>query len=151
MTGIEGQQGEGPKPTVGPDLIADPPKAIEVTQTADKARRKGRLRAETEVLVRKYLEEHAPKNPTGIRRDEIAKAIGASAGAVSQSPAWMVYSERRNADARAAVREIPLTDAMLAVVPGDCQSPDELAALIEEQEEEEAEEIRRHKRRHDPS
>ena len=69
------------------------------------------------MLVREYLKEHAPKNPTGIRRDEIAKAIGASAGAVSESPAWKAYSLRRDADARAAVREIPLTGAMLAVVP----------------------------------
>jgi hypothetical protein len=46
------------------------------------------------------------------------------------------------------MREIPLTEAMQAAIPADCEDPGELAALIEEQQRELAEESRRQRRRH---
>ena len=46
---------------------------------------------------------------------------------------------------------MPLTDAMQAVMPGNYERPDEIAALVEEQAAEMAEQNRSHDRRHGPS
>lgn len=114
-------------------------------------RAKGIPLAEAEILVRDWLLKHAKDNPTGITRDAVAAGTDVSAGQVSKTAAWKAFRERRDAEAKPGAREVPLTDAMQAVVPGDCETPDELAALIEEQRADEAEENRRHKRRHKPS
>lgn len=146
--------GDDAPPATAPNRqLSAPVNEQQVVEGVTKARprRKGVSKSEAEALVRDWLTKHAAENPAGVTRDAVAKAVGVSTGTVSKTAAGQAFRVRRDADKKPGKREIPLTDAMLAVVPGDCQAPDELAALIEEQEDEEAEEIRRHKRRHDPS
>lgn len=117
-------------------------------------RTKGIPREEAEALVRDWLAKHAKANPDAVTRDAVAAATGVSAGGVSNTDAWTVFSKRREEKANPGPRVIPLTDAMHAVVPADCQTPDELAALVEEQRLEKEKEEKlplRHKRRHEPS
>jgi hypothetical protein len=110
----------------------------------DHTRPKGIPRAEAETLVRDYLLEHAKANPAAVTRDAVAAGTGVSAGMVSKTAAWKAFRDRRDAGANPGRREVPLTDSMLAIVPAEVETPDELAALIEEQEREQAEESRRH-------
>jgi hypothetical protein len=115
------------------------------------ARSKRIPRAEAEILVRDWLAMNAKDNPAGITRDRLAAETGVSTGQVSLTAAWIAFRERRDSETKPTAREVPLTDAMQAVVPSDCKTPDELAALIDEQKKDEAEQERRHKRRHRPS
>jgi hypothetical protein len=108
-------------------------------------------RAEAEVLVRDWLEANAKGNPAGVTRDAVVKGTGVSAGQVSKLAPWKAFLERRAAATRPTAREIPLTDAMQAALPSDCETPDVVAELIEEQNAEAAEQERRRKRRHRPS
>jgi hypothetical protein len=101
-------------------------------------------RAEAEIRVREWLFVHAKDNPLGIRRDALAKDTGVSTGQVSNTAAWKSFRERRDAETKPGVREVPLTAAMQAVMPSDSEKPDELAALIEEQRKDKAEQERRH-------
>jgi antitoxin component of MazEF toxin-antitoxin module len=63
---------------------------------------------------------------------------------------WIAFSKNK-AVKTSTERTVPLTNAMLAVVPNESDTPDELAALIEEQAAEKAEDERRHTRRHGSS
>lgn len=133
-----------------PDAAAPGPSAA--TKPGEGGKRAGRSRgiplAEAEIKVREWLLKHAKDDPAGITRDAVAAGTGVSAGQVSKTAAWKAFRERRDAEAKGKVREVPLTGAMLNNVPGDCKTPDELAALIEEQRADEAEEYRRYKRRY---
>lgn len=121
-------------------------------QAVDREGKRKRIpRAEAEILVREYLAKHAKARPASVTRDAVAANTGVSGGMVSETAAWKAFRDRRSAQTKPAVREVPLTETMQAVVPADCAPPDELVALIEEQEKERAEEMRRHKRRHAPS
>jgi hypothetical protein len=108
-------------------------------------------RAEAEILVRDWLRKNAKQNPASITRDAVAAGARVSTGMVSKTAAWKAFRERRDAEAKPGAREVPLTETMQAVIPADCARPDELPALIEEQEAERAKELRPHKRRHKPS
>jgi len=112
-------------------------------------RPKGVTLAEAEARVREWLAKHAKQNPFAVTRDAVAASVGASAGLVSKTSAWKAFRDRRDADRPSTPRTVPLSDGMRAVIPADCDLPDELAALIEEQRAEEAEQNRRHSRRHD--
>ena len=130
-------------------LLLSPTSRLSGAGTTDRPKRVPK--EEANVLVREWLAEQAKENPSGITRDGIADAIGVSRGAVSKTPAWKAFSQKRDAETRSGSRELPLTDAMLAVIPANCDVSDELAELVEDQRKEEAEESRRHKRRHGPS
>jgi hypothetical protein len=134
-----------------PSSTSAPPNGTQQGEGEANNRAKGIPLAEAEILVRDWLLKYAKDNPAGITRDAVAAGIDVSAGQVSKTAAWKAFRERRDAEAKPGAREVPLTDAMQAVVPGDCETPDELAALIEEQRADEAEENRRHNRRHKPS
>jgi len=110
-------------------------------------RPKGVPQAEADVLVLDYLTSHLKENPD-ITRDAIATATGVSGGAASAAPAWKALRKRRKAKAKPRAREVPLTDAMRSAIPNGCKMPDELAALIEEQEADEAADARRPGRNH---
>jgi hypothetical protein len=128
------------------------PTAYPLVQSMGKpARSKGIPLAEAEILVRDWLSANAKGNPAAITRDAVVAGTGVSGGQVSNTAAWKAFQERRHAERKPSAREVPLTDAMKTVIPSDCERPDELAALIEEQEQEKAEQERRHKRRHEPS
>lgn len=99
---------------------------------------------EAEIRVRDWLLDHARENPANVTRDAVAAGTGVSAGGVSGTAAWRAFRERRDAVSNPVERNVPLTDGMLAAVPGDDSMPDELAALIEEQQREAAEDARRH-------
>jgi hypothetical protein len=121
------------------------------TDASKKPKSRGRSgvpQAEAENRVRDWLKENAKKNPDAVTRDEVAKAIGVSGGAVSKTSAWKVFRDGRKARRKPVERPIPLTKKMEAVIPSDIELPDELAALMEEQEKEMAEENRRQERRH---
>jgi hypothetical protein len=124
-------------------------------ETPPADRSKGIPRAEAEIRVRQWLAANAKDDPASITRDAVASETGVSKGGVSNTAAWKAFSERRDAEAKPGAREVPLTDCMQAAIPADCESPDEVAALIEEQAKEEAEQERRHEsrreRRHGPS
>jgi hypothetical protein len=108
-------------------------------------RSKGFPLAEAEVRVRKWLEKHAKDNPAAITRDAVAAATGVSTASVSRTAAWQAFREKRDAEAKPRVREVPLTRGMLSVMKGDDGRDaelDELASLIEEQRADMAEETR---------
>lgn len=107
--------------------------------------------AEAEIRVREWLAANAKDNPVGITRDAVSAGAGVSAGQVSKTTAWKAFRERRDAEKTAGERSIPLTGTMQAVMPGNCERPDKIAALMEEQAAEEAEQNRRYARRHGPS
>src|SRR5262249_2907179 len=119
--------------------------------TPGKSRSKCIPRDEAAILVRDWLEKNAKDDPASITRDAVADGTGVSAGQVSNTPAWKVFRDRRDAERKPPVREVPLSDTMQAVVAADCETPDELAELIEEQKADKAEQERRHKRRHTSS
>lgn len=123
----------------------------ELPESRKPAGRKGVPLAEAEIKVRDWLAKHAKDKPAGITRDAVAAGTGVSGGQISNTAAWKAFRERRDAQAKPGARNIPLTDAMLAVIPSDCAKPDELAELIEEQQLEAAEQNRHAKRRHRPS
>ena len=116
--------------------------------TQQKNKGKGIPFEEAMIIVREWLEKNAKANPDDVTRDAIAAATGVSAGNVSKTPAWKAFDEHRKAEAKLRVREVPLTDAMQAIIPDDLETPAELAELIEEQQAEEAEQSRRQQRRH---
>jgi hypothetical protein len=139
---------------------------------ACKNSRKGIPRDEAEIRVREWLESHAKADPAAVTRDRISIGARVSAGMVSKTSAWKAFRDRRDAEAKPQAREVPLSDAILeasdwkaherrrkndsgtalrATIPDDCESPDELAALIEEQASEGLEQKRRHERRRGPS
>jgi hypothetical protein len=122
-----------------------------VKPTAPAGRLKGIPFTEAEVRVREWLAANAKADPANITRDAVAVGAGVSSGQVSKTAAWKAFRERRDSEAKPGAREVPLTDPMQAAMPSDCERPDEIAALIEEQKKEEAEQERRHKRRHRPS
>lgn len=104
--------------------------------------------AEAEIRVREWLKKHAPGNPAAITRDAVAKGTGVSPATVSRTCAWKAFRERRDAEKQPPrPRERSLSGRMLAAVPSNTKRPDELAALVEEQQQELAEEELRHKRR----
>jgi hypothetical protein len=135
--------------TVQPVPGKDVPDAGDATQAQPPpvGRPRGTPLEEANILVRVFLEENARDNPAAITRDAVAKATGVSTGQVSKTPAWQAFRERRDAEAKPEVREVPLTERMRSVVPDNCETPYEIAALIEEQKAEEAEQELRHKRR----
>jgi hypothetical protein len=137
----------GPPPAVP----APSPNGTQQGEGEPNNRAKGIPLAEAEILVAEWLLKHAKDDPLSIKRDAVSAGTGVSTGQVSNTRAWKAFDARRKADAKPRAREVSLTDDMLAVVPSDCETPDELAALIEEQRADEAEENRRHKRRHNPS
>lgn len=135
-----------------PPFASPPPAGGKTSEEGKKVRGRNRIpKAETESRIRDWLTKHAKENPASITRDAVAAGTGLSAGKVSNSDAWKAFRDRRDAEAKPAARNVPLSATMQAAIPADCPRPDELAALIEEQKAEEAEESRRHKRRHSPS
>jgi hypothetical protein len=138
----------------------DPPPAGRERSKAERATSDPKRRiskSEAEVLVREWLAVNAKANPLAVTRDQVAAATGVSTGMVSATAAWKAFQAKRKANKTPTERQIPLSDEMLAVLPADCQTPQELAALREvaqlyrQQKEESAEQERRHKRRHGPS
>ncbi len=103
---------------------------------------------EAEIRVREWLATNAKENPGSITRDAVSKGTDVSAGQVSNTSAWKVFAARKKAKSKPGPRNVPLTERMEVVIPSDCERPDELAELIEEQEKEKAEDERRKKRRH---
>lgn len=145
-SGTQRAEGEG-KGIRGRGQIC--PRPVAGTQRAEGGKKRI-PRAEAEIRVRDWLMQHAKANPARITRDRVAAGTGVSAGAVSKTAAWKAFRDRRDAEAKRTAREVPLTDAMRAVIPADCETPAELAALIEEQQADDAidaEHARRHKRR----
>jgi hypothetical protein len=132
-------------------VFATPELEIVEVETPGKPRSKGVPLEEAEILVRDWLAKHAKENPAAVTRDAVATGTGVSAGQVSKTAAWQAFRDRRDAEAKPEARDVPLTDTMKAIIPADCDTPAELAALIEEQKAEEAEQERRHKRRHGSS
>jgi hypothetical protein len=106
---------------------------------------KGVPLAEAEVKVREWLSKHAKDNPAAITRDLVAKGTGVSPAQVSRTAAWKAFRDRRDAEKKPRPRERSLSGELLAVIPSPAERPDELAALIEEQEREREEEERRYK------
>jgi hypothetical protein len=114
---------------------------------------KGIPLGEANVIVRDWLQAHREES-MAITRDRIAKETGVSAGQVSKCPAWSAFKCAREKMQKREGGEVQLSSRMEAVVPSNCPMPDELAALIEEQEADEAKDARhgyRHNRRHGPS
>jgi len=118
---------------------------------------KGIPAGDAEVRVRDWLVVNAKKNPSDIRRDAVAEGTGVSKGAVSNTAAWKAFKQRRDADSKPVVREVPLTATMRVNIPAKGDS-EELHALTEEQAEDDASDERRrgkggprHERRHGPS
>lgn len=123
---------------VPPDVVEHPANdqvdVPEVTDTTpNPADRRSVPQEVTDEAVLRYLTAHAPKNQTGIRRDDIATAIGSSTGAVSKSPAWKAYAKHRKATIKPKVRTVHLRDEMLAVLPDGSDISPEIAELIEDQ------------------
>jgi len=110
-------------------------------------RSKGIPLAEAEVRVREWLLKNAKDNPAAITRDAVAAGTGVSGSTVSRTSAWKAFRERRDANAQPKPRGVSLTRAIQSVVPGVGETPDELAALVEEQKADEAEQERRYKMR----
>ena len=92
---------------------------------------KGIPQAETNVLVRDWLDENAKINLDKVTRDRIADGTGASKGSVSNSAAWKAFTAERKKRSTSKLREVPLTDEMLAVIPDDRKPGRELSQLDE--------------------
>ncbi|MBM3978696.1 MAG: hypothetical protein FJ304_00135 [Planctomycetes bacterium] len=120
-------------------------------ESSENSKAKGVPRDEAEVRVREWLEKHAADDPDAVTRDTVSAETGVSAGGVSNTSAWKAFCARRTANKKPVARDVPLTETMKAIIPADCETPDELAALIEEQKADEAEQERRYKRRHGSS
>jgi hypothetical protein len=114
-------------------------------------RSKGIPLVEAEILVREWLAANAKDDPVSITRDGVAAGTGVSGGQVSKTAAWNAFRERRDAEMKPGAREVPLSYRMQAAISSECERPDELAALIEEQKKDESEHEHRHRRRHGPS
>lgn len=106
---------------------------------------------EAEVRVQDYLKKTAAADLAKVTRDAIAAATGVSTGGVSMTAAWRVFIDQRKATKTPSVKTVPLTGAMLAVIPDKTETPTELDELIQEQAKDAAEDRRRHARRHTPS
>lgn len=118
-------------------------------------RNRGTPKAEANVLVREWLDNHAKEikaDPFAITREGIQKdieestGIKVSTGNISNTLAWKTFDSLRKAESKPKPREIPWTDRMQASIPDDL-SPD-VAELFAKQEEEKVEQERRHKARH---
>lgn len=136
-----------------------PADEMDIHPTQRRGRPKGIPLDEAEVRVRVHLAKYARDNPAAIKRDAVAAATGVSAGQVSNTKAWKTFTDRRDAEAKPVPREVPLNERMQSRLRSNCERPDELASLIEEQDSESAEDERhgklhgglRHNRRHERS
>jgi hypothetical protein len=149
-----GQRAEGGTPADPPAPEASPRDVVDAKNDEGKPPAKTSKtklsQDQTNALVADWFRTHQNNAPKEITRDRIATDTGASTGGVSKSPMWIAFSKNK-AVKTSTERTVPLTNAMLAVVPNESDTPDELAALIEEQAAEKAEDERRHTRRHGSS
>lgn len=97
-------------------------------------RRKRIPKDEADIRVRDWLLKNAKrvkKDPLGITRDEIADDTGVSTGGVSNSSPFRAFEAERKKRRKGPIRDIELSDGILAAMPSDAADPGEIAEVIE--------------------